>query len=133
MISFAKALGLDTYKIEGNDVSKISLYSKKIIENIKRKNKPAFMILDTYRWLEHCGPNYDDNLKYRPSKEIKYWKNKCPLKKISTIIKKRKILNEKKMRKIEIIIDKEIKDAFNYAKKSKFPQKSELNKDIYAK
>ena len=37
------------------------------------------------------------------------------------------------MRKIEITIDKEIKNAFNFAKRSKFPQKSELNKDIYAK
>ena len=91
------------------------------------------MILDTYRWLEHCGPNYDDDLKYRPNKEIRYWMNKCPLKKISKIIKKKKILNEKKMRKIEITIDKEIKNAFNFAKRSKFPQKSELNKDIYAK
>ena len=133
LISFAKALGLDTYKIEGNDVNKISLSSKKIIKNIKKKNKPAFIILDTYRWLEHCGPNYDDDLKYRPNKEIRYWMNKCPLKKISKIIKKKKILNEKKMRKIEIKIDKEIKNAFNFAKRSKFPQKSELNKDIYAK
>ena len=133
LISFAKALGLDTYKIEGNDVNKISLSSKKIIKNIKKKNKPAFMILDTYRWLERCGPNYDDDLKYRPNKEIRYWMNKCPLKKISKIIKKKKILNEKKMRKIEITIDKEIKNAFNFAKRSKFPQKSELNKDIYAK
>ena len=133
LISFAKALGLDTYKIEGNDVNKISLSSKKIIKNIKKKNKHAFMILDTYRWLEHCGPNYDDDLKYRPNKEIRYWMNKCPLKKISKIIKKKKILNEKKMRKIEITIDKEIKNAFNFAKRSKFPQKSELNKDIYAK
>jgi Pyruvate/2-oxoglutarate dehydrogenase complex, dehydrogenase (E1) component, eukaryotic type, alpha subunit len=57
LISFAKALGLDTYKIEGNDVNKISLSSKKIIKNIKKKNKPAFIMLDTYRWLEHCGPN----------------------------------------------------------------------------
>ena len=37
LISFAKALGLDTYKIEGNDVNKISLSSKKIIKNIKKK------------------------------------------------------------------------------------------------
>ena len=133
LISFAKALGLDTYKIEGNDVNKISLSSKKIIKNIKKKNKPAFMILDTYRWLEHCGPNYDDDLKYRPNKEIRYWMNKCPLKKISKIIKKKKILNEKKMRKIKKIINNEIKNAFNFAKRSKFPQKSELNKDIYAK
>ena len=39
------------------------------------------MLLDTYRWLEHCGPNNDDNLEYRSKKEINFWLKKCPLKK----------------------------------------------------
>ena len=27
-------------------------------------NKPLFIEVDTYRYYEHCGPNFDDNLNY---------------------------------------------------------------------
>ena len=43
------------------------------------------------------------------------------------------MLTEKDKKKIEKKIDREILSAFNHAEKSKFPSKSELNKDIYAK
>ena len=36
------------------------------MELIFQKNrKPVFLEFETYRWLEHCGPNNDDDLKYR--------------------------------------------------------------------
>ena len=133
IINLTKSLGLDAYQEDGNDVKKIYFSSKKIISRIKSKNKSAFLYLNTYRWLEHCGPNNDDILNYRNKNEINFWKKKCPLKNISRIIKRQKILTEKNKKKIEKSIDKEIISAFNHAEKSKFPNKSELNKDIYAK
>ena len=133
IINLTKSLGLDAYQEDGNDVKKIYFSSKKIISRIKSKNKPAFLYLNTYRWLEHCGPNNDDILNYRSKNEINFWKKNCPLKNISKIIKRKKILTEKNIKKIEKSIDKEIISAFNHAEKSEFPKKSELNKDIYAK
>lgn len=133
LIDFTTSLGLDSFRLNGNDVKNIYKYSNKIIKKIKVKNKPAFILLDTYRWLEHCGPNYDDNLNYRPKNELKLWKKKCPLKKISNFLIKEKLLNKKKIEQIENNIDNEIHEAFIYAKKSDFPKKKELNEHIYAK
>ena len=28
---------------------------------------PTFILADTYRWREHCGPNYDNDIGYRTS------------------------------------------------------------------
>ena len=55
------------------------------------------MYSKTYRYLEHCGPNNDDNLKYRPKKEIEYWLKKDPIK-----------LEINKLKKIKILITKNI-------------------------
>ena len=32
--------------------------------------KPVFIEFQTYRWLEHCGPNFDNNIGYRSEKEF---------------------------------------------------------------
>ena len=53
----------------------------------KKKNKPALVEFKTYRWLEHCGPNWDDDLGYRSREEVKRWLKKCPI----SIIEKKNI------------------------------------------
>lgn len=40
---------------------------------IFESNEPAVLEVDTHRYLEHCGPNYDDNLCYRPKEFLNYW------------------------------------------------------------
>ena len=132
IINLAKSLGIKAYKINGNDVQKIHKSSKKIINNIRKSSRATLILLNTYRWLEHCGPNNDDNLNYRSRKEINYWINKCPLKKIKKKLKQKKIINKLILEKLNNKIDKEINFAFEFARKSKFPKKIELNKDIYA-
>ena len=128
----ANAVGIKSLKINGNNLSEIFNKSKKIINNIRNKSHPFLVELNTYRLVEHCGPNSDDNLNYRSKSEISYWKKKCPVK-----LFKKKILNQKIKKnylvKIEKQVQKEINDAFTYAKKSKFPSKELLTKHIYAK
>ena len=132
LLSIVKSFGIKSYKIDGNDTLKIYNKSKKIIKDVKSGKGPAFIFLNTYRWLEHCGPNNDDNLDYRPNLEIKKWLKKCPLKNLQLKLFSNKILDKNKLEKINQKIDKEILSAFNFAKKSKFPKLKELNKDIYA-
>ncbi len=132
LLSIVKSFGIKSYKIDGNDTLKIYSMSKKIIKDVKSGKGPAFIFLDTYRWLEHCGPNNDDSLDYRPDYEIKKWVKKCPIKKLQLKLFSKKILDHDKLKKINYKIDEEILSAFNFAKKSKFPKLKELNKDVYA-
>jgi pyruvate dehydrogenase E1 component alpha subunit len=46
----------------------------KVINFSKFSKKPAFIEIKNFRYLEHCGPNYDDNLNYRSNREISFWK-----------------------------------------------------------
>ena len=90
---------------------------------------PFFLEFSTYRWLEHCGPNSDNNLGYRSEKEFNQWRSKDPLKKLKSKIKK-KFANE--IEKIEKDVKKEIAKSFEFAEKSSFPNKSEVHKGVYA-
>ena len=44
-------------------------------EFMNDNNEPVVIEVDTHRYLEHCGPNKDDDLDYRPKELIDFGKN----------------------------------------------------------
>ena len=127
--TLAKSIGINSVSINTNNI--IEMY-KKIKVNVDksiREERPLFIEIKTYRYIEHCGPNNDDELNYRPIKEINLWKKKDPLQKFL----KSNYLNNKEINLINKKIDKKIKEAFKFAEKSKFPERSEAYRGVYAK
>ena len=122
--------GIPSKRVDGNDLEKIYSSSKKIIKSIRNGSGPFLFELNTYRYLEHCGPNEDDNLKYRPKIELDYWKKKCPVKKFRKKVLRN--LNNEQIISIENKILNEINEAFIFAKKSRFPVKKNLYQHVYA-
>lgn len=122
-----KSFGIQTYKCDGNNVLDSYNTLVKARKFLLKKEQPVFIEFSTYRWLEHCGPNYDNDLKYRSKKEFNFWKKKDPIKKLKRYLKKN-FSHEK----AEKTINNEINNAFKFALRSKFPSKiSEA--DVYAK
>ena len=128
----ARSFGIESYRIDGNQVENIFLKIKKIIQKIKRKPKPYLIELKTFRQLEHCGPSNDDNLGYRNQKYLKFWKKKCPILLYESYLEKNNYLTKLDKLRIKKKIKNEISNSFNFAKKSNFPKKSILKKFIYA-
>jgi len=122
IINIVKNNGMPAFSADGNDVTKVYALAKKSINLIRKYNRPVFLEFKTYRWLEHCGPNWDDDLGYRKKGELNRWIKKCPLKNIE------KKLTKNNLTTIKNKIDDEVADAFNFAKKSNFPKKSFLKK-----
>lgn len=131
ILKIAKSIGIEGFHLDGNDVLKIYKKAKEVIFKMKKKQSPFFFLLDTFRNLEHCGPENDDDLGYRSKQYIDYWLKKCPVKKIEQHLLRKNILNINTINHLKNKINKEIQNAFNFAEKSKFPKKSELYKDIY--
>ena len=109
------AMGIHTHHEDGNNVRKVFNKVSKVKENIYRGDGPQFIEFNTYRWREHCGPNYDNDIGYRLESEFKKWKNKDPLKNIENHF------SSKDLAVISKKIKKEIFDAYIYAEKSDFP------------
>ena len=129
LCKLASAIGAYTIKSDGNCVLSCYENLEKAITYCRRERKPVFIEFSTYRWLEHCGPNIDNNLGYREKSEHNKWLKKDSLK----LIKLRLSLLDRDLPfKIENLINKEIQRAFNYAKNSKFPASHMAYKGVYA-
>jgi len=102
--------------------------TKEIRNNIIKNSRPFLLELLTYRTIEHCGTNHDDNLNYRDKKQINFWKKKCP------IIYMRKKFNylTKDFDFVEKKIDAKVLKVFSDVQKESYPDKSQLKSNIYA-
>tara|TARA_B100000989_G_scaffold276425_1_gene236677 strand:- start:1086 stop:2045 length:960 start_codon:yes stop_codon:yes gene_type:complete len=117
LYKLAKSFGIQTFHLNSLDPVKFCSNLKKVMM-IK---KPLFIEVDTYRYYEHCGPNKDDYLNYRPKKEVELWTKKDPVDLTEKFLLRNRILEKKNLFKIKKKILKQISDAFNFAKKSKKP------------
>jgi TPP-dependent pyruvate/acetoin dehydrogenase alpha subunit len=127
----AESHGIKSFKGDGNNIEQVSKLSKEAIKHIKTNNAPAFIELDTFRWLEHCGPNSDDDLGYRNKGELDSWIKKDPVNTYKSKLIQNNELDENELNENLRIISNEIDEAFKYAKESPFPDLSILDKHIY--
>ena len=131
-IKIAEGHGIVSLKGEGNDVSSVYGVIKESISIIKKQKGPVYVEFDTYRWLEHCGPNDDDHLGYRKDKEVKKWKINCPIEKTKDYLLNNKLADEKEIQTVSQELDDEIEEAFEFAKTSPFLDKKHLYTSIYS-
>lgn len=111
------AMGVKATELDGNDASLLDVELSRIISEIKAGSGPQLVECATYRSREHCGPNYDDNLMYRPNIEVAYWADKDPIQKFIA----ENEISVDKINEIESRIGIEILDAFEFAENSPFP------------
>ena len=116
-----RAMGISAQHGNGNDVEEVARKVKQAKTMILKSGGPQFLEFDTYRWREHCGPNFDNNIGYREESEFLKWKKKDPLKNFYSENSQEYI-----DRKIDTI-SQEIDDAHQFADDSKFPTLQEYN------
>ena len=126
LYKLAEAFGIKSFKLSSANPIKFLSQMNDIFK--KKLTEPVFIEVDTYRYLEHCGPNIDDNLNYRPNKEINYWLKKDPLILTEKFLLKNKVCDEKRIQKIKFNIDILIDTAFKFAEKSNSPKYKDYQK-----
>lgn len=129
----ARVFGVSSKRLDGNDVLKIYTEAGKIIKGMREGGGPYLLECRTYRWMGHAGPKEDWELGYRTKEELNYYKTRCPIKRLEKLLFKKKILNEHLRLKIRASILKEIEEAKTFARKSPWPKRSHLLKDVFSK
>ena len=122
-------LGCKEETLDGNNAIKIYERSREIIGSMRKNPEPYFLRLPTYRWREHCGPNFDNDIGYRSVEEYEKWRGKDPLK----IIKNNLEINEADFAELENCIQAKVNAAFDFAESSSFPAKDEMELHVYAR
>jgi pyruvate dehydrogenase E1 component alpha subunit len=132
LCEIAKAHGMFAKEGDGNNIEECSGLAQEAVDFINNGNGPAFLKLNTYRYVEHCGPNYDTNLDYRSSEEFSDWKAKCPIETTQKKLISESLLSTEQLSKMRETIQEEIDLAFDFAKKSPLPEFDLDNETMYA-
>ena len=127
-----KGHGVESYQGDGNDVIEVYKLAKQAVLRAKQGGGPTFLEFKTYRWREHCGPCYDNDLGYRPESELQEWKRRCPIAMLRGRLLKDGALCNQDIDRMVSELEAEIEDAVVFAKESPFPEERHLLQHIYA-
>jgi pyruvate dehydrogenase E1 component alpha subunit len=128
----ARAVGIESVEGDGNDVE----FVHKICVNAVRKARegagPTFFELSTYRWREHCGPEYDNHIGYRSEKEYLQWKTQCPLTRLHSKLLGKDQVSRSALDLMATELSADVEAAVTFAKQSPFPHPSQMSAHVLA-
>jgi pyruvate dehydrogenase E1 component alpha subunit len=77
----ANAFSVEAQQIDGNDVFAVHATATDAVARLRDGAGPVFLECTTYRWREHVGPMFDDELgrTYRSRQELETWMARCPV------------------------------------------------------
>jgi len=128
----AAGFGVVTESGDGNDIESVADIAERAVARAKNGEGPSFLEFSTYRWLEHCGPNYDNDIGYRTKAEFLEWQQKDPVKKYQDLLLDRGTLSGTDVNRIDSDNLAEMDAAVTFAKESPFPESSSMMTQIYA-
>lgn len=132
IVDLAVSHGMPALQVDGQDVEKVYNASAPVIESMRENAGPAFMEFATYRWLEHCGPNEDLQLNYRPPGEYESWTARDPVTLHKRRLMEEGIMSEQDFKRLAAEADAKVDDAVAFAKKSVFPKRDVMYKFLFA-
>ena len=132
LTAYAKAHGMPSMRVDGNDVLVVREAAQEMVERARQNEGPSLIVADTYRWREHCGPSYDNDLGYRTMSEFKDWEHLCPVKKLREHLVDLDFLSDKITAGLTEQLETEINEAFESARKAPFPLPESAGLRVYA-
>lgn len=126
------AHAMPVLEADGNDVMAVHRVSAEATERARRGGGPTLVVVDTYRFREHCGPAYDDDLGYRPEGELKSFEARCPVESLRAELTQRHGFTPERLAALEGELAAEIEQAFERARQAPFPAKTSVAERVYA-
>lgn len=128
----AKAHGIPAAQADGNDVEAVYRVTHEAVSRARAGGGPTLLVFDTYRWREHCGPNFDNQIGYRTEAEYESWRKRCPVEIARAKLTRAKLLDEVADAAIAAELKSEIDAAFTFAKAAPLPSPAQAADHIYA-
>jgi len=130
--SIAEALGLRASTGDGNDVLAVYELAGNEINKVRKGDGPGFIEFSTYRWLEHCGPNFDNHIGYRTEAEFNFWRSQCPVSKFEDYLTVLGSIKINQIKAIQDAVKTEIEEAILSAKSAPFPNSESLADNLFS-
>jgi TPP-dependent pyruvate/acetoin dehydrogenase alpha subunit len=131
LMGIARSNGLASASGDGNDVDEVLRLAREAVQRARSGGGGTVLEFATYRWREHCGPNFDNDVPYRPDGEFELWAERDPV-----VTYRRRLLDERAaasdLDSIDADVATEVDDAFAFAERSPFPAREEFATHVYA-
>ena len=128
----ARAHAMSVDSADGNDVAAVFKVTQEAVARARQGSGPTFLVFDTYRWREHCGPAFDNNLGYRSEAEFETWRARCPIEASRAKLRDQEVLTADAEASLAAAIKLEIDAAFTFARAAPLPEPSQAADHVYA-
>ncbi len=132
VFELAKGHGVESWQGDGNDTVGVYQLAGRAIARARLGQGPTFLEFKTYRWREHCGPFYDNDIGYRTEAEFLTWKEKCPVDRFERELTEQGVMDAADIGAVRRAIGAEIDEAVAFAKNSPFPPEQDMATYTYA-
>ena len=128
----ARAFGIYTETIDGQDVQLVYETTKRLVERARRGEGPAFLECLTYRYYGHHVGDISRTY-YRSKEEEQEWRDiRDPLKLLAEKLVRQKLTDQIVLDRIQADVKTEVEKGAQFAIDAPFPDQSEVDQHVYA-
>ncbi|MBW2093929.1 MAG: SCP2 sterol-binding domain-containing protein [Deltaproteobacteria bacterium] len=124
----ASGYGMESFRVDGNDVSVLFSTLREIIEKMRSDHRPRLVEVMTYRWHGHME---GDPQPYKPPEEQAEFQQKDPLLKLEKELLDQGVLDTDAVAGIKKQVAEEIEEAAAFARDAEPPEADALLADLY--
>jgi pyruvate dehydrogenase E1 component alpha subunit/2-oxoisovalerate dehydrogenase E1 component alpha subunit len=124
----AKAYGVKSFVVDGNDVAAVFATAKEAVDLARDGEGPILIEAKTFRRMGHAQ---HDPAEYVPAEMKKYWEERDPIARHEKFLFKEKLLDEKGKKEIEAKINALLEKERDFAENSPFPPAEFAEHGVY--
>jgi TPP-dependent pyruvate/acetoin dehydrogenase alpha subunit len=124
----AKAYGVASYIVDGNDVVAVYETARKAVDQCRAGDGPVIIESKTMRMRGHAQ---HDPAEYVPREMFEYWKKLDPLERYEKYLTENKVWDAKTRKEIETRIDRELTEELAIAEAAPFPPPELAEQGVY--
>ena len=128
---FANAHDIETYTVDGNNLSEVSSTSKIVISECRKKRRPVMLEANTYRLYGHVGYQKDESVGLYRNEELPKWEMRDPIRlEFEKEIQKDKN-SERILMDLEELIKNFVLETWTSSLGEAYPRDSALLSNVY--
>ena len=124
----AKAYGIASKIVDGNDVVAVYETTKASVEDCRAGRGPVLIEVKTMRMKGHAQ---HDPAEYVPKEMFDYWKVRDPITRYEAFLTKHKLWDTKKKAEIDARIERELDEDQKFAEESPMPKPEQAKEGVY--
>jgi pyruvate dehydrogenase E1 component alpha subunit len=132
IFELACGYGMLAHQDDGNDPLRVYDLTSEAVEHARSGRGPVFLEFKTYRWREHCGPNFDNHIGYRTESEFREWEKRDPIATFGRLLRNESEYDDARLARFKERQAAEIAEAVSAAKAMPYPAASTLLEHVYA-